>query len=79
MRISTEAVETGCRVYRSPRDRVRGRLRMPVRKIPKNYESVTGLLAADGRSNQVTAYESSLERDCTKHPIINPFEEMEEL
>ena len=43
---------------------------MPVRRIPKNYRSVTGLVAADG-SNQVTAYESTLERDCIKHVIFN--------
>ena len=44
---------------------------MPVRKIPKNYRSVTGLVASVGESNQVTAYESSLERDCIKHVIFN--------
>jgi len=44
---------------------------MPVRRIPKNYRSVTGLVASDDASHQVTAYESSLERDCIKHLIFN--------
>ena len=44
---------------------------MPVRRIPKNYRSVTGLVASNDESDQVTAYESSLERDCTKHVIFN--------
>ncbi|MFP5263385.1 MAG: TnsA endonuclease N-terminal domain-containing protein [Blastocatellia bacterium] len=43
---------------------------MPVRKIPKSYCSVTGLVAGVD-SNQMTAYESSLERDCIKHLIFN--------
>jgi hypothetical protein len=43
---------------------------MPVRRIPKNYRSVTGLVASNDVS-QLTAYESSLERDCIKHLIFN--------
>jgi TnsA-like endonuclease N terminal/TnsA endonuclease C terminal len=35
---------------------------MPVRKIPKNYRSVTGLVASELNAKQ-TAFESSLERD----------------
>ena len=44
---------------------------MPVRRIPKNYRSITGLVASNDESDQVTAYESSLERDCIKHLIFN--------
>lgn len=44
---------------------------MPVRRIPKNYRSVTGLVASADASDQVTAYESSLERECIKHLIFN--------
>jgi hypothetical protein len=44
---------------------------MPVRRIPKNYRSVTGLVASNDERDQVTAYESSLERDCIKHVIFN--------
>src|SRR5882672_4678786 len=43
---------------------------MPVRKIPRNYRSVTGLVAGDG-PDRGTAYESSLERDCIKHLLFN--------
>jgi hypothetical protein len=35
---------------------------MPVRKIPKNYRSVTGLVASELNAKQ-TAFESTLERD----------------
>src|SRR5262245_20917420 len=35
---------------------------MPVRKIPKNHRSVTGLISSDGAANQA-AFESTLERD----------------
>jgi len=35
---------------------------MPVRKIPKNYRSVTGLVASELNARQ-TAFESTLERD----------------
>lgn len=38
---------------------------MPVRKIPKNYRNVTGLIATD-KSDEMTAYESRLEHDCQK-------------
>jgi hypothetical protein len=35
---------------------------MPVRKIPKNYRGVTGLVASELNAKQ-TAFESTLERD----------------
>lgn len=43
---------------------------MPVRKIPKNYQNVTGLIATDKSDQQTayeqTAYESGLEYCCQK-------------
>jgi hypothetical protein len=38
---------------------------MPVRKIPKNYLVVTGLVATD-KSEEMTAYEGHLERGFMK-------------
>ena len=38
---------------------------MPVRKIPRNYRNVTGLLATD-KAEGMTGYESRLEHDCQK-------------
>src|ERR1051325_292148 len=38
---------------------------MPVRKIPKSYRNVTGLVATD-KSAAMTGYESRLEHDCQK-------------
>lgn len=38
---------------------------MPVRKVPKSYQNVTGLVATD-KSDQPTAYESRLEFYCQK-------------
>jgi TnsA-like endonuclease N terminal len=38
---------------------------MPVRKIPKNYRNVTGLVATD-KSDAMTGYESRLEHDSQK-------------
>ena len=35
---------------------------MPVRKVPKNYRSLTGLVPHT-RTSSMTAFESSLERD----------------
>jgi hypothetical protein len=55
----------------APETSLREDLQLPVRKIPKNYRSVTGLVASNDESHQVTAYESSLERDCIKHVIFN--------
>jgi hypothetical protein len=38
---------------------------VPVRKIPRSYQNVTGLIATD-KSDQLTAYESGLEYCCQK-------------
>jgi hypothetical protein len=38
---------------------------LPVRKIPKNYRNVTGLVSTD-KSDAMTGYESRLEHDCQK-------------
>lgn len=38
---------------------------MPVRKIPKSYSNVTGIIATD-KSGEMTGYESRLEHDCQK-------------
>jgi hypothetical protein len=38
---------------------------MPVRKIPKSYRNVTGLVATD-KSDEMTGYESRIEHDCQK-------------
>src|SRR5215470_396033 len=35
---------------------------MPVRRVPKNYRSLTGLVS-NSRTQAMTAFESSLERD----------------
>jgi hypothetical protein len=44
---------------------------MPVRKIPKNYRNVTGLIATD-KSDEMTGYESRLEHNCQKLITFNP-------
>src|SRR6266581_6966395 len=43
-------------------DRAQDRSPMPVRIIPKNYRSLTGLVS-NTRTQSMTAFESSLERD----------------
>jgi hypothetical protein len=50
---------------------LRGKETVAVRKTPKKYRSIPGLVASQNDSDQVTAYESSLERDCIKHLIFN--------
>lgn len=44
---------------------------MPVRKVPKSYRNVTGLIATD-KSDELTAYESRLERYTQKLIGFNP-------
>lgn len=43
---------------------------MPVRKIPKNYRNVTGLIATN-KSDAMTGYESRLEYGCQKLVELN--------
>ncbi|HEX8495297.1 MAG TPA: TnsA endonuclease N-terminal domain-containing protein [Pyrinomonadaceae bacterium] len=43
---------------------------MPVRKIPKSYQNVTGLTATD-KSDEMTGYESRLEYECQKLLTFN--------
>lgn len=45
---------------------------MPVRKIPKSYRNVTGMVA-DDRSGRMIGYESRLEHDCLKLVRLNDF------
>jgi len=44
---------------------------MPIRKIPRSYCTVTGLTASGDKSDDSTAYESSLEHLCHKLLIFN--------